>query len=66
MIKSIADVGRAAFEEAKQHEALNNSPEMQKALVLDRLQAHIDEQRKAIANEDLETYRRIVAATPAQ
>jgi queuine/archaeosine tRNA-ribosyltransferase len=65
-IKSVADVGAAALKEAQQHEALMNSPELIQMHVLEAQQAHIDELRKAISNEDLETYRRIVAAGPAQ
>ena len=65
-IKALADVGTAALEEAKQHEALKNSPTMIQAHVLESMQAEIDTQRSQIANEDLEAYRLAVSATPGQ
>jgi queuine/archaeosine tRNA-ribosyltransferase len=65
-IEAVANVGTAAFKEATQHEALMNSPQMIQMHVLEAQQAHIDELRKAISNEDVETYRRIVAAGPSQ
>ena len=50
-----------------QHEAINNSPELQKAAYYQLMQEHLDEIRKAIAEEDLETVRKLMAtASPPQ
>lgn len=65
MLKAIGDATAAVSKEITQHEALKNSPEMQKALVIHRMQELLDEQKTKINDEDLEAARRLVAAPDA-
>ena len=60
MITALAEATAAAAKEATQHEALANSPAMQRA------QEALDAQRKAIADEDLAAEQQILAAPDAQ
>ena len=62
VVTAVANALTAVTDEIKQHEALNNSPQMQAALVVHRLQEVLDKQREAIANEDLDAIRLLVAA----
>lgn len=64
MVTALGTAATKIAAEVQQHEALKNSPEMQKAAILDQLQAVIDQHRNEIANEDIEAYRLAVAATP--
>ncbi len=66
MITALAEATAAAAKEATQHEALANSPAMQRALVWQRAQEALDAQRKAIADEDLAAVQQILAAPDAQ
>ena len=68
-VTAVADALTAVTHEITQHEALKNSPAMQNALVIHRLQEVLDQQREAIASEDLDAIRLLVAApdsTPNQ
>ena len=65
VIAAVADALTAVTTEITQHETLQNSPAMQSALVVHRLQAVLDEQRNAIADEDLDAVRKLVAAPDA-
>lgn len=66
MVTAIADATSNITKKVMQHEALNNSPEQQKAAILDQLQAVIDQHRSEISNEDIDAYRLAVAAVPIQ
>lgn len=66
MVTALADAGAKLADEAKQHEALQNSPAMQMAYVLDGLQKLIDQNRTIISNEDLDAYRIAVSGSPSQ
>ena len=64
-VAAVADALTAVTEEIQQNQALKNSPAMQNALVVHRLQAVLDAQRSAIADEDLNAVRLLVAASDA-
>jgi hypothetical protein len=64
-VAAVADALTAVTEEIEQNQALKNSPAMQNALVVQRLQAVLDAQRQAIADEDLAAVRLLVAAPDA-
>lgn len=64
MVQAIFTAGGKLADEAKQHEALKNSPALQAQYVLDGLQKEIDRNRNMIADEDLEAYRIAVAGNP--
>lgn len=61
MVTKIAEATTAVTNEIAKRSDLNNSPEMQKALIIHRLQAVLDEQRKEIEDEDLEKCRLLIA-----
>ena len=65
VIAAVADALTAVTTEITQREALNNSPAMQSALVIQRLQDVLDQHRSAIADEDLDAVRKLVAAPDA-
>lgn len=65
VIAAVADALTAVTTEVTQHEALKNSPAMQSALVIQRLQDVLDQHRSAIADEDLDAVRKLVAAPDA-
>ena len=65
MITELADATTAVSKEVTQHEALKNSPQMQAALVIHRIQTVLDSYRKRINNEDLDEIRKMVAAPDA-
>lgn len=65
MIKSVADAAAAVSKEIEQRSELNNSPALQTALVYHRLQTELDKHREAIADEDLDAVRKLVAAPDA-
>jgi len=65
VIAAVADALTAVTTEVTQHEALQNSPAMQSALVIQRLQDVLDQHRAAIADEDLAAVRKLVAAPDA-
>lgn len=65
VIAACADALTAVTTEVTQHEALKNSPAMQSALVIQRLQDVLDQHRSAIADEDLDAVRKLVAAPDA-
>lgn len=66
MVSNVAEFGARALAEVQQHEALKNSPVMQSAAWLEKMQANLDQIRSQIADEDLEAYRLAVAGNPAQ
>lgn len=61
MVTELAKTTTAITNELSKRSDLNNTPEMQKALVIHRLQDWLDEQRKEIADEDLEACRLLIA-----
>lgn len=61
MITALGQATANVSKELEQRSELNNSPELQKALVIHRMQEAIDEQRKAIADEDLDEIRKLLA-----
>jgi hypothetical protein len=64
-ITAVADALTAVTKELLERTELNNSPQMQSALVYTRLQAVLDQHRAAIADEDLANVRLLVAAPDA-
>ena len=60
-ITAIAEALAAVSKEVTQHGALKNSPEMQRALVIQRIQEVLDQHRKDISDENLEAIRLMVA-----
>lgn len=65
MIKEVAAATANVSKEIEQRSELNNSPAMQNALVYHRLQEVLDQHRAAIADEDLDAVRKMVAAPDA-
>lgn len=65
MVTALAKVTEAITEEISKRSDLNNSPEMQRALVIHRLQEFMDKQRKEISDEDLNAVRLLVADSDA-
>lgn len=65
MIESLGNAVTGVTKEITQHEALNNAPAMQSAMVYQRMQNLLDEHRKEIADEDLDKVRQLIAATDA-
>ena len=65
VVTAVANALTSVTDEVKQHEALQNSPAMQNALVYHRLQELLDQHRQAIADEDLDAVRKLIAAPDA-
>ena len=65
LIQSVSDATAAVAREIAQHEQLKNSPDLQQALVIHRIQAVLDNGRKAIQDENLDEVRKMVAAADA-
>jgi hypothetical protein len=65
VVAAVADALTAVTDELAQNQALNNSPALQNALAWHRLQAALDAQRAAIADEDMAAVRQLVAAPDA-
>jgi len=61
MLTAIGDATAAVAKEIKARSDLNNSPAMQGALIVHRMQEAIDEQRKEINDEDLEAIQKLLA-----
>jgi restriction endonuclease Mrr len=60
-IAAVADALTAVTQEISQTQALQNSPEMQNALVYHRIQAVLDKQRESIQDENLDAVRKLIA-----
>ena len=60
-VTALATALTAATNEVNQKSALYNTPAMQAALVIHRMQAAIDEQRAQIEAENLEAVRILIA-----
>jgi hypothetical protein len=65
VVTAVADALTAVANELAQRSELNNSPGMQAALVVQRLQAVLDAQRVSIADEDVKAIQLLVAAPDA-
>lgn len=65
MITAVGDAVAGVAKEITQHEALENAPNLQAALINQRMQDLLDEHRKEIADEDLAKVRQLIAAPDA-
>ena len=60
-VTALSDALTAVTEELKQQSALYNTPAMQAALVVHRMQAALDAQRGLIESENLEAVRLLIS-----